>query len=85
MSHLEVFLSQECNQFIRERIEAVLDNESVRWKRFELNLYNVIVERDNNQVVLEDVLDGYAEPQRISLSEFREALTRCSAGSRSTS
>ena len=82
MSHLETFLSEECTDWLRARIEAVLDDESIEWKRFELNLYNVELKRSSDEVILEDVLDGNSEPQRIPLADFREALKRCSASRR---
>lgn len=74
---LEELLSEEWTAHVRRLIEeAILDSTKPR-PRFELNLFDVTVEREEQVVLIEDALDASdARAQRVPLAEFVEALRR---------
>lgn len=77
---LDQFLAQECNPYVRGLLEeAILDKSTAR-SRFEFNRFEVTIERDTGEVVVEDILDdSKAGSQRVPLNAFASALCRCSA------
>ena len=75
---LDQFLAQECSPYIRQLLEeAIADTSRVR-PRLEFNRFEVTIERDASEVIIEDVLDASeAGVQNVSLDDFADALNRC--------
>jgi hypothetical protein len=79
-SLLEQFLAHECTSYVRRLLEEAIADAAVPRPHFEFNRFEVTVERDDDAVLLEDVLDARgAGVERVPLAEFTKALTRCSA------
>lgn len=78
---MEEFLSEECTPYVRGLLEAALEaaraGRGPKRKRFEFNRFEVTLDVDGEEVVLEDVLDpAQSGESRLPLPEFCEALNR---------
>lgn len=79
-SLLDQFLAWECTPYIRRLLEEAIADASALRPHFEFNRFKVTIERNNNMVTLQDVLDATeAGAQHVPLVEFANALSRCSA------
>jgi hypothetical protein len=77
---LEQFLAQECTAYVRRPLEDAIADSSKPRSHFELNRFEVTIEREANRVILEDVLDATeAGVRRFPLAELTAALKRASA------
>lgn len=74
---LEQFLSSECTSHVRQLLESAINDMSVLQPFFEFNRFEITIDRENNIVVLADVLDASdAGVQRVPLSAFMKAMER---------
>lgn len=78
---LERFLAEEASAYVRGLLEnAIAEFEAGAGpseKRFEFNCFEVTVDRVNETVMLEDVLDATSSGElKLSIPEFRAALRR---------
>ena len=77
---LAQFLSQECTVHVRQLLERAIDDASVPPPSFELNRFEITVDRDTGLVILADVLEATeVGVQHVPLEEFMKALERRSA------
>lgn len=80
MTLLDQFLADECTPYVQRLLEEAIADGSSLCPHFEFNRFEVTVERAENAVVLEDVLDATdAGAQTVPLLEFVQALMRRSA------
>lgn len=78
---LEEFLSEECTPYVQGLLEEALEEARAgrgpKRRRFEFNRFEVTLDVDGEEVVLEDVLDpGQSGEGSLPLHEFFEALNR---------
>lgn len=76
---LEQFLAEECTSYVRDLVrtgvEEARSSAGPRRKRFEFNRFEITLDIDKDEVLIEDVLDATtAGAQRIPLVEFSSAL-----------
>jgi hypothetical protein len=64
--------------YVQRLLEDAIHDAAILRPRFEFNRFEVTVERADNVVILEDVLDA-TEAQTLRLPEFVHALGRRSA------
>jgi hypothetical protein len=77
MNLLEQFMVQECTPHVRRLLKEAIAGTSMARHRFEFNRFEVTIDRDNDEVVLEDVLDATeAGVDRIPLSVLENAVNR---------
>jgi hypothetical protein len=73
---LAQFLAQDCTPDVQRLLEEAIADEAIGWPHFELNRFDVSVERSRQVVVLEDVLDDTdAGTQVVPLPDFMQALS----------
>jgi len=74
---LEQFLKEECTPCVRGLLKEVLGAATLAVKRFEFNRFEVTINREDDTVLIEDVLDASAAGSlRVQLTEFAAALVR---------
>jgi hypothetical protein len=78
---LEQFLAEECTPYVRDLARSGLEvgrsGTGPRKRRFELNRFEITVDLDEDDVLIEDVLDASnAGAQRVSTAELSAALTK---------
>ena len=79
-SVLTRFLTQECDAHVRSLLEGALKAQSRPIHRFELNLFEVTLNHEENSVLIEDVLDASpAGAQVVPLEEFVKVFRAGSA------
>lgn len=76
---LDQFLAEECTREIRGLIQTGLEDgirgTGPRKRRFEFNRFELMLDFDSGEVLLEDVLDaGDSGAQRIPIAEFTAAI-----------
>jgi hypothetical protein len=77
---LDQFLAEECTPYVRRLLEEAIANTAVLRPHFEFNRFEVTVERTDNSIILEDVLDATESgAQTVPLPDFVHALNRRSA------
>jgi hypothetical protein len=76
-SLLEEFLAQECTPHVRRLLADAIADTLTSHHRFEFNRFEVTIDRNSNEVVLEDVLDtSPAGVNRLSLARFAAVLSQ---------
>jgi hypothetical protein len=74
---LEQFLSQECTPEVQQLLEGAIADFAVLRPHFAFNRFDVTIERAENTVTIEDVLDVSEQgAQTVPLDEFTNALGR---------
>jgi hypothetical protein len=81
MSLLDQFLAEECIPYaqglLNSALEAVETGTAPAKNRFEFNRFEVTIDAEKNEVVLEDVLDATdAGTQTVALQELEKGLRR---------
>jgi hypothetical protein len=71
----EQFLTEECTPEVVRMLREALEDTSRLRPHFELNRFELTIERETNTLLLVDVLDGAAPVHRIPVTEFVQALT----------
>lgn len=76
-SLLEEFLAQECTPHVRRLLVDAIADTLTAYHRFEFNRFEVTIDRNSNEVVIEDVLDTSPEGvNRLSIVRFTAALSQ---------
>ncbi len=76
-SLLEQFLVQECTPYVRRLLQDVIADAAGSSAHFELNRFEVTIDRESSTASFQDVLDATeAGIQRVPLAELIEALSR---------
>jgi hypothetical protein len=76
----EQFLAEECTPSVLRLLEQAFADPAMQHRHFELNRFEVTVDRITNVVELADVLAPSEAPvERIPLAEFESALARCAS------
>jgi hypothetical protein len=74
---LEQFLTEECTPAVRTLLDEAMADPAVKHRHFELNRFEVTVDRNAEIVLIADVLDASdAAVERIPLAELAAALAR---------
>jgi hypothetical protein len=74
---LAQFLRWEANSGVRALIERALENDSLERSTLELNLFDVVIDPQRAEVVLQDVTDATPDgEQTVGLQDFLAALAR---------
>lgn len=77
---LDQFRAHECTPHVKRLLAAAIADQALARPRFEFNLFEVTIDRDQSMVILEDVLESTERGvQRIPLEEFASALGLFSA------
>jgi len=74
---LEQFFKEECTPYVRDLMKEALGAAAFVARRFEFNRFEVTINREDDTVLIEDVLDvSAAGSLRVQLTEFAAALAR---------
>jgi hypothetical protein len=77
---LERFIAQECTPGVQQLLEGAIADSALLRPHFEFNRFEVTIERAENTVTIEDVLDATDRgTQTVSLGDFTNALSRSHA------
>lgn len=77
---LQQFLSQECTPYVRRLLEEALENASPPTRRLEFNRFELTIQHEDGEILVEDVLDETESGvQRVPLADFAASLEKCCA------
>jgi len=76
-STLDRFLKIECNVGVKQLLQDALEDEELRWKEFNFNIFNVTIDKSAGLVTVEDAVLMVEEGAKtLSIQHFADVIAR---------